>query len=122
MPATAARIGFIQQEFRVVKSEDAGALAAYGDKARRSDLVPTFFENETDAQAMCSERRALLSADRRWFQQTVSGTETAFDLTYTSVSPTANVIDDERDADHDALVTEIGVDFVNNTTIIETWG
>lgn len=122
MPATPARIGFIQQEFRVVKSEDAGALAAYGDRARRSGVVPTFFEDEDDAQAICSERRALLAADRRLFQQTVSDTGTATSMEYTSAPPTVNVIDDERDADHDALVSEINIDFVRNEAIIESWG
>lgn len=122
MPATPARIGFILQEFRVVKSEDAGVLAAYGEAARRTDLIETFFESDDDAQDICTERRVLLAADRRWFQQTVSGTDTAFDLAYTSAPPVVNVIDDERDADHDALVSEIGIDFVNDQTIIETWG
>lgn len=122
MPATPSRIGFILQEYRVVKSEDAAVLADYGDAARKTDLVPTFFETEADAQAMCSERHDLLSEDRRWFQQTVSGIETALALTYTSTPPAVNVIDDERAADHDGLVTEIGIDFVNNTTIIESWG
>lgn len=122
MPATPSRIGFILEEFRVVKSEDSAVLTAYGDAARKSGVVPTFFESEADAQAMCSERHDLLSADRRWFQQTVSGIETALALTYTSTPPAVNVIDDERAADHDALVSEIGIDFVNNTTIVESWG
>lgn len=122
MVATPARIGFVLQEFRVVKSEDAGALAAYGKTARRSDVIATFFEDEDDAQAICSERRELLAADRRLFQQSVSGTDTAFDLDYTSAPPVVNVIDDEHDADHAALVSEIGIDFVNNVTIVESWG
>ena len=122
MPATPARIGFILEEYRVAKSEDASTLAVYGDKARRTDLVPTFFENASDAQAICNERRALLAADRRWFQQTVSGTATAQALDYATAPPVVTVIDDERDADHDALVSEIGIDFVENVSVIESWG
>lgn len=122
MPATPARIGFITEEFRVVKSEEADVLVDYGEAARKSGLVPTFFETEADAQAVCAERHTLLSANRRWFQQTVSGFETALDLDYTSTPPVVNVIDDEHAADHDALVSEIGIDFVNNTTIVESWG
>lgn len=122
MPATPARIGFILEEYRIAKSEDASTLATYGEAARRTDLIPTFFENQSDAQAMCDERRALLAADRRWFQQTVSGTETGLALDYTLVPPVVNVIDDERAANHNALVSEIGFDFVDNVSVIESWG
>jgi hypothetical protein len=123
MPATPTRIGFISHEFRTVKNgPDAGVVAKYGKAARRSDLVETFFEVEADAQAMCDERMGLLSADRRRFAQTVSGEATGMVMAYTSTPPAANVIDDLRQADHDALVSEITIDFTREETRIESWG
>lgn len=123
MPATSARINFILNEFRVVKNgPDATVTGKYGDYARRTDVVPTYFEAEGDAQAMCDERHALLSADRRRFQQTVSGEATGLGMAYTSSPPTVTVIDDNRQANHAALVSEIVIDLAKEETRIESWG
>lgn len=122
MPATPARIGFITEEFRRATSLSSGAATKYGEKARRSDLIETFFEDADDAQAMADERLALLSADRRRFSHVVSGVSTGLDLDYTETTPTVTVIDDQRLADHEALVSEIIIDFEKDQTTLETWG
>lgn len=122
MPATASRIGFIMQEFRNAAAEEPGVVTKFGASARRSDPIETFFETEADAQAICNERLALLSSERRRFFHGVSGVETGLDIATAASLPTVNVIDDEMQADHDALISEVVIDFANQTTRIETWG
>lgn len=123
MPATPARIGFIMHEFRVVKSgPDAGVTGKYGSAARRTDVIATYFDNEADAQALSDERLALLSGDRRRFSTTVSGEDTGLGMTYTLTPPTITVLDDTREANHAALVSEITLDFGREETRIESWG
>jgi len=123
MPATAAQAAFIQEEFRVVKNgPDETVTGKYGDLARRTDVIPTFFEVEADAQSMCDERKTLLSGDRRRFSQVVSGESTGLALAYTSTLPGVTVIDDRRKASHSALVSEFTIDFGKQTTSLETWG
>lgn len=124
MVATPARIAFITQEFRTVKDGPTTAVdTKYGAAARKTtEPVETFFEAEADAQAMCTERRTLQGADRRRFVQTVQGEATGLGLTYSTTSPVATVIDDERQANHTAAVSEITIDFQNEKTKLETWG
>ena len=124
MPATAARSTFIRNEFRTVNNgPNATVVTKYGDASRKTkEAIPTYFETEADAQAMCDERMTLLSADRRRFQQSVSGEAPGLNMTYTSGPPTIAVIDDDRAATHNAVVSEINVDFTNEATKIESWG
>lgn len=124
MPATPARIALITQEFRTVRNgPDTTVDGKYGATARKTTgPVETFFEDEGDAQAMCDERRTLLGADRRRFVQTVQGEATGLGLSYSTVSPTATVIDDSRQANHTALVSEITIDFAKEKTKLESWG
>lgn len=124
MPATAARAAFIKEEYRTVNNgPDSGVVTKYGDLARKSkEAIPTFFETEADAQAMCDERMTLLSADRRRFQQTISGEATGLGVSYILGSPTVRIIDDDRDALHLSIISELTIDFTNETTRIETWG
>jgi hypothetical protein len=124
MPATAARAAFVKEEYRTVNNgPNATVVTKYGDLARKSkEAIPTFFETEADAQAMCDERMTLLSADRRRFQQTISGETTGINMAYVSGAPTVAIIDDDRAATHNAVVSEITIDFTNETTKIESWG
>lgn len=124
MVATVAQIGFITQEFRSVKNgPDATVVTKYGDAARRNtEPVETFFESGADAQSICDERKNLLSADRRRFLQSITGEATGLALAYTSGSPSATVIDDERLANMSVLISEITIDFGAERTNIESWG
>lgn len=123
MTATAAQAAFIKEEFRIVKNgPDSTVVAKYGDLARKTDVVPTFFETQADAQSMCDERAALLSPDSRRMTQVVSGEDTGLALAYTSTLPGAIVIDDRRLAHHFALVSEFTIDFGKQATTLETWG
>lgn len=124
MPATPSRVAFIKSEYRTVKNGPIAAVVAkYGDSARRTkETIPTYFEAEADAQAMCNERATLLSGDRRRFVQEVAGEATGLGISYTTGAPTVTVIDDDRAANHNALVSEITIDFAKETTKIESWG
>lgn len=123
MPATPDRIEFIIAEHRLVKfGPDAGVIAKHGSSARRSGVVPTFFEAEADAQAMCNERGALLSPDRRRFSTVILGEATGLSLAYTVTTPALTLIDDDFLANHTALVSEIKINFSKATTTIESWG
>lgn len=124
MTITSARRAFIKSQYRTVKNgPNATVEAKYGSSARRTkELIPTFFEIAADAQAMCDERMALLSGDRRRFEQVVSGEQIGMGMTYTSGAPTVNVIDDDGQANHNAVASEILIDFSKQTTKIESWG
>lgn len=125
MTATPGRIGFVLNEFRTVVAEDPAVKTKYGEAARDTgkEIVESFFDDPDDAQIMVDERLALLSADRRRFRQDVSGILSfSGALDFTQTTPTAQVIDEERDADHAAAIVEIGVRFGDNKTTVLTWG
>jgi len=124
MPATASRIGFITQEFRTVTSgPDTSVDNKYGKLARKTDTpVETFFDAINDAQAICDARKALLSADRRRFQQSVSGEGFVLGLGYNLTTPAVTVVDTERLANLTAIVVEAGVDFESEKSVVTTWG
>ena len=124
MPATPARIALVTQEFRTVKDGPTTAVdTKYGAAARKTEEpIETFFEVEADAQSMCTERRTLLGRDARRFVQTVQGEATGMGLSYSTTSPVATVIDDERLANHTAAISEITIDFDKEKTKLETWG
>jgi hypothetical protein len=124
MPATASRIGFITQEFRTVTSgPDSTVDTKYGKLARKTDApVETFFDSVNDAQAICDARKTLLAADRRRFQQGVSGESFVLGLAYNLATPTVTVVDTERQANLAAIVVEAGVDFESEKSVVTTWG
>lgn len=123
MPATPDRIEFIIAEHRIVKfGPDAGVVTKHGSSARRTGVVPTFFEAQADAQAMCDERGALLSPDRRRFTTEILGEATGLGMAYTVTTPALTLIDDDFLANHTALVSEIKINFSKATTTIESWG
>ena len=124
MPATASRIGFITQEFRVSTSEDTVDVPAkYGSLARKTDEpLETLFDDIDDTQAICTERFTLLSADRRRFQQAVSGEAFVLGLAYEETTPAVTVVDTERAADFAAAIVQLGVDFETGKSAVMTWG
>lgn len=125
MPATAARIGFITQEFRNVAASDAAVKTLYGELARDTgeDPVETFFDSTADAQAMADERLVLLKADRRRFRMEAKGVQSfTGTLDFSQVTPAATVIDDERAANHSAAIVEVSVDLGGDKTTFVTWG
>jgi hypothetical protein len=124
MPATAARIAFITQQYRVATAgPDSGVVAKYGSAARDTDEpVESLFDDIADVQAICDERHAILKADRRRIQMAVSGEATALALAYSSATPTARVIDDERALDKTMAVVEFAADFDKGQTNIVAWG
>ncbi len=124
MPATPSRAQFIRQEFRsVTNGPVSSVVAAYGESARRTtEPIETFFVHQADAQAKCDERMVLLSASRRQMTQTINGEATGLGLSYTSGSPSVQVIDDERAINHAALVSEIIISFADEATTIQSWG
>lgn len=124
MPATASRIGFITQEFRTVTAgPDSTVDTKYGKLARKTDEpIETYFDDVADAQAICNARKTLLSADRRRFQQSVSGETFALGLTYNQTTPAVTVSDTERLANLSAAIVEIGIDFEAEKSSVMTWG
>jgi hypothetical protein len=124
MPATAARAEYVKTGYRTVKNGPVSTVVTkYADAARKTlEPVPTFFEAEADAQAMCAERGTLLSADRRAFNQAVSGEATGIALAYTTTAPQLTVKDTFRQAGHAAIISEFSIDFGKQQTIIQSWG
>jgi hypothetical protein len=124
MPATASRAEYVKTGYRTVRNgPDAAVATKYGDAARKTiEPVATFFEAEADAQAMCDERMALLSPDRRKLSQSVSGEMTGLSFNYTITTPQAQIVDDRRLVDHASLIAEFSIDFGKSQTSVESWG
>lgn len=124
MPADPSRIGFITQEFRIATAEDTlDVPAKYGSLARRTDEpLETLFDDIDDTQAICDERFTLLSADRRRFQQAISGESFVLGLSYEEVTPTVTVVDTERSANFAAAIVDLGVDFETEKSAVMAWG
>jgi hypothetical protein len=124
MPATASRAEYVKTGYRTVRNgPDAAVATKYGDAARKtSEPIGTFFETEADAQAMCNERMGLLKADRRSFEQTVSGEQTGLALSYTQTAPQMTILDSQRVANHPAIAAEFAIDFSKQITTINSWG
>lgn len=124
MPATATRAQFIRNEFRSLTYGPVTEVqTAFGELARRTkEPIPTFFENVSDTQAMCTERMSLLSASRRRMEMTVSGEQTGMDIALTTATPTVTMIDDDRGLNRAALVSAVTIDFGKETTTLELWG
>lgn len=125
MVATAGRIAFVRQEYRTAVSSDATVKTNYGSLARDTgaDVIETHFDSAADAATMAAERMSLLSGDRRRFKQTVRGARALTGtLDVTQRTPTATVIDEERQANHAAAIVEVVVDLASDTTSFVTWG
>lgn len=123
MPATPARIGFIQSEFRVVTSITEEAKDRHGNLARESeDPIETFFDNVSDALLMAEARQELLSADRRRFMVTVNSATEVQALDYVGQVPLARFIDRERGVDRRVLVADFSVDYNRQAAAVRIWG
>jgi hypothetical protein len=44
------------------------------------------------------------------------------EINYVNGSPTVNVIDDDRFATHNAVISDLKINFTKETTQIESWG
>jgi len=124
MPATPARIGFITQEFRTATVEDTTYVPGrYGSLARKTtDVVETFFDDITDTQAICTERFNLLSADRRRFQIDLQSTDALEGVPMNLTTPSATVVDPERQANMPAAIVSVVKDFETDKTTVMAWG
>ena len=123
MPATPARIGFIQQEFRRVVSETAAIKTRFGDLARESeDPVETFFDSETDAQVIATARQALLGTERRRFIASTNSVDEVLAVPLGGDVPIAHYVDDERACDRNMLLSEVTVDLGRGSANLTVWG
>lgn len=124
MTATAARIGFITEQFRRVVSETTSVSTRHGDLARESeDPIETFFDDVDDAQLVADARQTLLSPERRRFTVRVRGVSEAMGLDYVAGTiPLADFVDTERAADFTGLIGEIGIDFERQQAQFSIWG
>jgi hypothetical protein len=123
MPATAARIGFITQEWRRATVTDETIRDRYGHLARESeDPIETFFDSVDDAEAIAEARHALLAKERRRFQVALGSTDSLLPHTLGSQAPTVTYIDTERDANRPMLVAEITLDLARDRATATLWG
>lgn len=123
MPATPARIGFIQKEFRRVTSTTSAAKTRFGSLARESeDPIETFFDNETDAQVIADARQSLLSAERRRFRLNVTGLTEIMALSYVGAVPVGLYVDSERAANMPVLLSTITLNLGKEEANLTVWG
>lgn len=124
MPATPARIGFITREFRTATAGPNSTVdTLYGNRARDTkEPIETFFDAESDAQAMANERLTLLEARRSLVTVSINGVDAAAALDPSLTLPTVRVIDDEQDRNSQALVVGIKIDMNTERSTLETWG
>jgi hypothetical protein len=123
VPATAARIGFIQSEFRRVVATTPSAQTRFGSLARESDdPVETFFDSAADAQVIADARQALLSPERRRFRVNTVGAAEILALPYVGAVPIGRYVDTERAADRPVLLGEIIVDLSRDKASLTVWG
>ena len=123
MPATPARIGFIQQQFRRAVSETPAIKTRYGALARESeDPVATYFDSEADAQVIADARQALLGTERRRFKVVTKDVGEVLALSFTGDIPVARYVDPDRDVDRGMLISEIVVDLGKNSATLTLWG
>lgn len=126
MPATAARAGFVLEEYRSIVWENPNVRTLYGKVARdtKDQPVPTFFDNMSSVQAIVNERAALLGQHARGFRVTVGK---LIDLEITADMqeslPGARVESNELAASFDCAVIAIdSYDTENDRTVLTTWG
>ncbi len=123
MPATPARIGFIQNEFRRAVASDTAVKALFGSLARESaDPIETWFDNVADAQTMASARLALLSPQRRRFRISTTGVEDVIDAGLMTGAKLARQVDPDLNVDRTVIVSEITIDLERDSASLLTWG
>ncbi len=120
MTATAARIGFSLQEYRLATAEDTAIAEQYGNLARSNDKpVPTYLDDTDDAQTIADERLELQGQPRRNFDVTVRGLE---DIMKLRRGASARYVDRQRDVDRPMLISEVELDFSDQTATLNLWG
>lgn len=124
MPATAARIAFITEQYRLATAgPDSNVVAKYGSLARDTEEpIPTFFDDILDVAAAVDARILLLSADRRRMQFSVRGEDTGLALAYGSTTPAVTMIDAQRSLNKPGAVVEFSIDFDKGVSTLVTWG
>jgi hypothetical protein len=123
MVATAARIGFVMEEWRRVVATSADVQRNYGDLARESeDPVETHFDTTDDAQNAVDARQHLLSQERRRFSVAMTGAETLLGLEMAGTIPIAQYTDPDRDVDRPMLISEINLDLATGKATVTLWG
>lgn len=124
MPATPSRIGFITQQYRIATAGPNGTIAnLYGNSARDTpEPLETFFDDVSDAQAMADERLALLQVQRSLVTVQIDKAETGAELDFSTVLPTARIIDDEQDRNSASIVVGVGIDMNTGRSTLECWG
>lgn len=123
MPATPARIGFIQEKFRRAVAETPAMKTRFGDLARQSeDPVETFFDSETDAQVIAAARQTLLGTERRRFQLRTKGIEEVLAVAFNGDVPVVHYVDTERQVDRNMLLSEVVIDLGRGSANLTVWG
>lgn len=123
MVATAARIGFVMEEWRRVVATSADVQRNYGDLARESeDPVETHFDTTDDAQNAVDARQHLLSQERRRFSVAMTGAEALLGLEMAGTIPIAQYTDPDRDVDRPMLISEINLDLATGKATVTLWG
>lgn len=127
MAATPARIAFITRPYRTVTVGPSPAVEAiYGDLARETDSaspIETLLDNVVDAQVIANDRMALMSAERRRYTATVRDfITTAAGFSLNQSLPTVQVIDDERQTDRPAVITDIKLNLRDGSVALTLWG
>lgn len=123
MPATPARIGFIQEKFRRAVAETTAMKTRFGDLARQSeDPVETFFDSEADAQVIAAARQTLLGTERRRFQLRTKGIEEVLAVAFNGDVPVVHYVDTERQVDRNMLLSEIVIDLGRGSANLTVWG
>lgn len=123
MPATPARIGFIQTDLRRVTSLTTTAKARHGNLARESeDPIETFFDNVADAQVMADARQALLSPERQRFMVTLNSAAEIQALSYVSAIPVGRFVDTDRGVNKPVLMSDFTIDYNRLAAAVRIWG
>lgn len=127
MPATPARIAFITRPYRTVTGGPSSTVEAlYGDLARETDSaspIETFLDSLADAQVIVDDRMSLMSAERRRYTATVRDfIATAAGFSINQSLPTVRVIDDERQTDRTAIITEMKLNLRDGSVALTLWG
>jgi hypothetical protein len=126
MPATAARAGFVLEEFRSFVWENPNVRSLYGKVARdtKDQPIPTFFDNMSSVEAVALERAALLGQHSRAFRVSVGQLmDLDADLAMQDALPGASIASDELSANFGCAVIAIdSYDTEADRTTLTLWG